>query len=116
MKNIILFILPFVVSALIFVPVIYYGNKRDAEIAKTPPPPQAAYAYESEVFKRGKRQLEMQGYKNVMPHSYPAFCCSKNESFMMSEGFSATDKDGASVTGCICIGKGFRNSVTIRFE
>lgn len=63
-------------------------------------------------FEKGKKQLEMQGYRDVKNTGYNAFCCSNDDSF--STGFKAIDKDGNEVKGCFCsaIGKG----VTIRFE
>ncbi len=71
-------------------------------------------ASESDAFKRGKRQLQIQGYENIQEKAYPLFCCSKADSFFYSTGFIA-EKDGERVEGCICTGL-FRNSITIRFE
>jgi hypothetical protein len=71
---------------------------------------------ESAAFKKGKRQLEVQGYKNVKEVAYPLFCCAEEDSFLLSTGFEAEDNEGNKVRGCFCV-KGFiRNSVTIRFE
>jgi len=114
MKNILVVMYPFLISAFIVLSVAYCGNAIEKTAETVAPTP--TVSVESDVFKRGKKQLEMQGYKNIIKHSYPAFCCSKNESFIMSEGFQATDSNGEIVVGCICIGKGLRNSITVRFD
>lgn len=77
-------------------------------------PPTEQKPVESEVFKKGKRQLETMGYKNIKEESYPFFCCDKNDSMLFSTGFSATDKDGEKTTGCLC--SAMFKGVTIRFE
>jgi len=63
-------------------------------------------------FKKGKQQLENQGYTEVRNTGRNWFCCSDSDSF--STGFTCLDKDGNRVSGCFCsaIGKG----ITIRFE
>jgi len=63
-------------------------------------------------FDNGKRQLESQGYTDVVNTGYDWFCCGKDDGF--STGFSAKDKSGNVVEGCFCssVGKG----ITIRFE
>jgi hypothetical protein len=63
-------------------------------------------------FESGKRNLETQGYTNIQPTGYEMFCCSEDESF--STGFSATDKNGNTVTGCFC--SAFLKGVTVRFN
>jgi hypothetical protein len=63
-------------------------------------------------FKKGKKQLEQQGYKNVEDTGYGFFCCDEKDNF--SVGFKAIDKDGDMVKGCIC--SGFLKGLTIRFE
>ena len=106
--------IPFAIAGIVCL--LNQKNSTTVSEKVAPQPTESYQSYESDVFKRGKRQLEMQGYKNVTPYAYPSFCCSKKESFWSSEGFKATDKDNATVIGCICIGKGLRNSITIRFE
>ena len=72
---------------------------------------------ESSTFKKGKRQLEIQGYKNIKETNYPWFCCAEEDSLLCSTGFEATDADGQKVSGCMCVKDCIiRNSVTIRFE
>ena len=71
---------------------------------------------ESQAFKKGKRQLEVQGYKNVREVSYPLFCCAEEDSFLLSTGFEAEDNEGNIVKGCFCVKGLLRSSVTIRFE
>lgn len=63
-------------------------------------------------FKKGKKVLKQQGYKNIINTGYKIFCCSQDDTF--STGFEAVDKQGNTVEGCICssIGKG----ITIRFN
>lgn len=73
--------------------------------------------HESQSFKKGKRQLKIQGYNNIKEVSYPWFCCAENDSFLCSTGFEATDSNGIKVSGCMCVKDCLlRNSVTIRFE
>jgi len=63
-------------------------------------------------FKKGKQQLESQGYTNVKNTGYSAFCCGEDDEF--STGFSAIDKSGNTVRGCFC--SAFGKGITIRFE
>lgn len=65
-----------------------------------------------EAFNSGKRQLEQQGYTNVVNTGYDNWCCGEGDDF--STGFSAKTKDGSTVTGCFC--SGFAKGVTIRFH
>lgn len=74
------------------------------------------YKQESETFRKGKRQLEVQGYVNIKEISYPLFCCAEEDSFLFSTGFEAEDKNGEKIEGCFCVKGIFRNSVTIRFK
>lgn len=71
---------------------------------------------ESQAFKKGKRQLEIQGYTNITETPYPIWCCAEEDSWILSCGFEATDKDGEKVKGCFCVKGLLRNSVTIRFD
>ncbi len=63
-------------------------------------------------FENGKRQLESQGYTDIVDTGYEPFCCGEDDSF--STGFRCKDKNGNTVKGCFCsaMGKG----ITIRFE
>lgn len=63
-------------------------------------------------FANGKRQLEAQGYTDVVNTGWNAFCCDSKDNF--STGFTAKDKFGNKVEGCLC--SGFIKGVTIRFE
>lgn len=63
-------------------------------------------------FKKGKRQLENQGYTNIKNTGYSFFCCSEEDTF--STGFTATDKSGRKISGCFC--SGWLKGVTIRFD
>lgn len=54
----------------------------------------------------------MQGYTEIKNTGWSAFCCSDNDT--NSTGFSCKDKNGATVTGCIC--SGFGKGITIRFQ
>lgn len=63
-------------------------------------------------FEKGKKQLEMQGYKNIKNTGYEFFCCSDKDEF--STGFEAQDKNGNIVKGCIC--SGLLKGITIRFN
>lgn len=63
-------------------------------------------------FGKGKKQLEQQGYTNVEDTGYNWFCCDGKDTF--STGFTAIDKEGNKVKGCIC--SGILKGVTIRFE
>lgn len=71
---------------------------------------------ESESFKKGKRQLAAQGYKNIKESSNYLFCCAEEDSYLLSSGFTAEDADGVKVEGCFCVKGVLRNSVTIRFK
>jgi hypothetical protein len=71
---------------------------------------------ESTAFKKGKRQLEIQGYKNITETAYPYSCCSEGDSWVLSTGFKAETPDGEIVEGCFCVKGIIRNSVTIRFK
>ena len=63
-------------------------------------------------FSKGKKQLENQGYTDIVNTGYNAFCCDKKDNF--STGFKAKDKNGNEVKGCIC--SGVLKGITIRFE
>lgn len=63
-------------------------------------------------FDKGKKQLENQGYTNIKNTGYNWFCCDDKDTF--STGFTALDKNGNKVKGCIC--SGILKGVTIRFE
>lgn len=63
-------------------------------------------------FLKGKRQLENQGYTDVVNTGYSGFCCSDSDDY--SSGFTCKDKNGEVVKGCIC--SGFMKGITIRFE
>ena len=63
-------------------------------------------------FEKGKRQLEMQGYTDIIDTGYSPFCCSDNDDF--STGFECKDKQGNTVKGCIC--SGLMKGITIRFQ
>lgn len=63
-------------------------------------------------FRKGARQLELQGYTEIENTGYSMWCCSDEDTY--STGFEATDKDGEIVTGCFCSSWG--KGVTIRFE
>lgn len=80
------------------------------EVTKNTPPP----SIESDVFKKGKKQLKVMGYKNIKETSYPFFCCSEDDSILFSTGFEATDDEGNKVEGCMC--SAMLKGVTIRFK
>lgn len=63
-------------------------------------------------FKKGKHQLEMQGYTDVENTGFNAFCCADKDTF--STGFKCKDKQGNIVKGCIC--SAILKGITIRFE
>lgn len=63
-------------------------------------------------FQKGKKQLENQGYTDVVSTGHKYFCCGRGDNY--STGFKATDKNGEVVKGCICSGIG--KGITIRFE
>lgn len=66
----------------------------------------------SSDFDKGKQQLQAQGYTEVEDTGYNFFCCSDQDTF--STGFTAKDKFGNEVKGCIC--SGILKGITIRFE
>ena len=66
----------------------------------------------SNDFDKAKKQLEQQGYTNIENTGYDRFCCDDKDTF--STGFTATDKDGNKVKGCIC--SGILKGITIRFH
>lgn len=63
-------------------------------------------------FNNGKRQLKNMGYTNIIDKGYGWFCCSDKDTF--STQFTAKDKEGNKVEGCIC--SGVLKGVTIRFN
>ncbi len=63
-------------------------------------------------FKKGKQQLEQQGYTDIKNTGYNFFCCSEDEEF--STGFKCKDKKGNTVKGCFC--SNFLKGITVRFE
>lgn len=63
-------------------------------------------------FSKGKKQLENQGYTDIVNTGWNAFCCDRKDKF--STGFKAKDKNGNEVKGCIC--SGVLKGITIRFE
>lgn len=66
----------------------------------------------SNDFEKGKKQLEAQGYTDVKNTGWSAFCCDENDTY--SSGFTAKDKNGNAVKGCIC--SGIMKGITIRYE
>lgn len=66
----------------------------------------------SSDFEKGKKQLENQGYTDVVNTGHNAFCCDDKDTF--STGFRAKGKNGDVVEGCIC--SGWMKGITIRFE
>jgi hypothetical protein len=63
-------------------------------------------------FEKGKKNLEQQGYTDVVNTGYNVFCCDEKDQF--STGFKCKDKNGDEVKGCFC--SNFAKGVTIRFE
>lgn len=63
-------------------------------------------------FEKGKAQLENMGYTDVEDTGYEFFCCDEKDTF--SSGFTAVDKKGDVVSGCIC--SGITKGVTVRFQ
>ena len=63
-------------------------------------------------FQKVKKQLENQGYTNIKNTGYDLFCCSDDDTF--STGFTAIDKDGKKVDGCVC--SGILKGSTVRFK
>lgn len=70
------------------------------------------YCTSDNDFSKGKKQLENQGYTDIVNTGYNAFCCDEKDNF--STGFKAKDKNGNEVKGCIC--SGVLKGITIRFE
>ena len=66
----------------------------------------------SNDFKKGKEQLEQQGYTNIVNTGHAWFCCDDKERY--STGFSCKDKNGNTVEGCFC--SNFFKGITIRFN
>lgn len=66
----------------------------------------------SNDFERGKKNLEQQGYTDIINTGYNVFCCDEKDQF--STGFKCKDKNGNEVKGCFC--STFMKGVTIRFE
>lgn len=64
------------------------------------------------AFKKGKEQLEQQGYTDVRDMGYTMFCCDEKDQF--STGFKCKNTKGEKVEGCFC--SGITKGVTIRFE
>lgn len=63
-------------------------------------------------FNKAKKQLEAQGYTEIVNTGIDVFCCGENDSF--STGFKAKDKLGNQVSGCVC--SGLLKGITIRFK
>ncbi len=66
----------------------------------------------SNDFEKGKKQLEQQGYTDVVNTGHNFFCCDQKDTF--STGFRCKDKSGNIVEGCFC--SNVLKGVTIRFE
>lgn len=66
----------------------------------------------SNDFDKGKSRLEAQGYTEIRNTGYDFFCCGEDDTF--SSGFTAKDRNGNNVKGCIC--SGILKGITIRFE
>lgn len=66
----------------------------------------------SNDFKKGKEQLETQGYTDIENTGHSFFCCSDEDTY--STGFKAKDKNGKEVKGCFC-SENFKG-ITIRFK
>ncbi len=66
----------------------------------------------NEDFRKGKNQLEQQGYSDIRDTGYNFFCCDDKD--LYSSGFVCLDKNGNVVKGCIC--SGVFKGVTIRFQ
>ncbi len=63
-------------------------------------------------FKKGKQQLEQQGYSDVVNTGHGFFCCSDNDIY--STGFKCKNAKGETVEGCFC--SSTFKGVTIRFK
>ena len=63
-------------------------------------------------FIKGKKQLENQGYNKTIHNQYLLYQCDDKDNY--SSGFTALDKKGNKVEGCIC--SGVLKGVTIRFK
>jgi hypothetical protein len=66
----------------------------------------------SNDFEKGKKQLEQQNYTNIKDTGFSWFCCDDKDNY--SSGFTAIDRRGNEVEGCIC--SGYFKGVTIRFN
>jgi hypothetical protein len=66
----------------------------------------------SNDFNKGKKQLENQGYTNIVNTGHKFFCCGEDDEF--STGFKALDSKGYEVEGCFC--SSILKGVTIRFK
>jgi hypothetical protein len=66
----------------------------------------------SNDFDKGQAILENQGFTEIQSTGYDLFCCGEEDTF--STGFTAKDKEGNMVEGCIC--SGVLKGVTIRFQ
>ena len=63
-------------------------------------------------FEKAKKQLESQGYTEVINTGWDIFCCGRDDTF--STGFVALSKDSTEVRGCIC--SSVLKGITIRFK
>lgn len=63
-------------------------------------------------FDKGKKQLEQQGYTDVVNTGHEWFCCDEKDTF--STGFKCKNAKGETVEGCFC--STALKGVTIRFE
>ena len=59
-----------------------------------------------------RRLLEKEGYTNIQFTGYRPFMCSEDDQY--KTGFSATNRDGQTVTGCVC--EGLFKGKTLRFD
>ena len=66
----------------------------------------------SKDFNKGKLQLELQGYTDVVNTGHNYFCCDEKDEF--STGFKAVDSNGNKVEGCFC--SSILKGITIRFD
>jgi hypothetical protein len=70
----------------------------------------------SKTFLSGKKQLEAQGYKDVEYAQLDYFCLTDEDSYLLSEGFTAKTATNETVSGCFCVKGLIHNSITIRFK